>query len=257
MKKLSIFSWYCYPIPIEERLKAVKETGFEATMLWWGSEDKYIQPYLARKIGLEIENIHAPFKNANSFWFDREDGENYLNLLMDCVKDCTRYSIPTIVIHITGFSDPPDISQIGIDRVEKLVDLAEKEGINLAFENLNFLQHINYIFENFKSNRVKFCYDSGHENWNHPDANCLSKYGNRLEALHLNDNFGNADTHLLPYDGNINWKKVKSDLLNRQNIKYISLEIDFNSSAKESEIYKNLSGLEFLQKAFEKATMIL
>ena len=238
-------------------MTAIKEVGFDATMLWWDSDDKHIQPALAKRIGLEVENIHAPFKNANSFWLQGEEGEDYLNLLMDCVQDCTQYSIPTVVVHITGFSDPPEISQIGIDRVEKLIASAEKNCVNLAFENLSFLQHLDGIFDNFKSDRVGFCYDSGHENWNHPDANCLLKYGDRLMALHLDDNFGNADTHLLPYDGNVDWEKVKCDLKKCKELEYISLEVDFNSSSKESEIYRNLSGLEFLQKAYERAKMLL
>lgn len=257
MKKLSIFSWYSYPDTIEERLKAIKQAGFDATMLWWAEEDKHTQPDLARSIGLEVENIHAPFKNVNSLWHDGIDGDDYLNVLMKCVEDCMIHEIPTMVVHITGFSDPPELTGIGLDRVKRLVDHAERKHVNLAFENLHYLQHLDYILKNFNSDRVGFCYDSGHENWNHPTANCLSKYGDKLMALHLDDNFGNADTHLLPFDGNVNWERLKQDLTQCRELEYISLEVDFNTKAEESKIYEGLSAMEFLQKAFERASKLL
>lgn len=38
MKGLSIFSWFSYPLPLQERLELIKNAGFDATALWWGDE---------------------------------------------------------------------------------------------------------------------------------------------------------------------------------------------------------------------------
>ena len=35
MKGLSIFSWFSYPLPLQERLELIKNAGFDATALWW------------------------------------------------------------------------------------------------------------------------------------------------------------------------------------------------------------------------------
>jgi L-ribulose-5-phosphate 3-epimerase len=161
----------------------IKYAGFEATSLWWGDESKHLQPEMARKLGLQIDNIHTPFNHPNDLWFDGLDGEDYLNMLISCVNDCVQHNIPVAVVHITGFSKPPEITQIGIDRVKRLVDFAENKEVYLAFENLNFLQHLDYIFENIKSDHLGFCYDSGHENCFRQDADCLSHYGKRLFAM--------------------------------------------------------------------------
>lgn len=56
--KLGIFSWFSYSLDIEERLRMIKQAGFDATSLWWGDENKHYQPEMARKLGLEIDNIH-------------------------------------------------------------------------------------------------------------------------------------------------------------------------------------------------------
>ena len=62
MKGLSIFSWFSYPLPLQKRLELIKNAGFDATSLWWGDEfeDKNHQPEMARRLGLEIDYVHAP-----------------------------------------------------------------------------------------------------------------------------------------------------------------------------------------------------
>lgn len=79
----------------------------------------------------------------------------------------------------------------------------------MALENLDSIQHPDYIYENIKSEYLGFCYDSRHEYFNHRDSDCLSRYGNKLFAVNLNDNCGDDDTHLLPYDGDIKWDIIK------------------------------------------------
>jgi sugar phosphate isomerase/epimerase len=59
--------------------------------------------------------------------------------------------------------------------------------------------YIDNIFKNIKSDRLKFCYDSGHENCFTPGADFLAKYGDKLAALHHHDNDGSSDQHLLPF----------------------------------------------------------
>ena len=258
MNKVGMFSWFSYPMAIQKRFELIKEAGFDATSLWWAESDRNSQPDMARGIGLEIDNIHAPFHNmSNNLWLDGVDGEDYLNLLISCVNDCNMHDIETVVIHATGFRTVPAISQVGIDRIKKLVDFAEKKEVNLAFENLSTLDHLDYILTNIDSERVGFCYDSGHEHCGHLDANCLKLYGDKLFAIHIDDNFGDADTHLLPYDGTANWENIKQDIKNSRKIKYYTLEVDFNPNDVHSDIYKKLSALEFLQLAYTKVQKVI
>ena len=82
MQKFSIFSWFGYPIPMDERFRLIKQVGFNSTCLWWADDnigddgDKNRLPDLARKYGLEVENIHTPFSNVNSLWEDNLDGDD-------------------------------------------------------------------------------------------------------------------------------------------------------------------------------------
>lgn len=257
MKKTGIFSWFSYALPIEERLRLIKNAGFDAASLWWGDEDRHRQPEMARKLGLEIDNIHTPFYRPNDLWLDTPEGEDYLNMLMQCVTDCAQHQIPVAVAHITGFSETADISQTGLDRIRKLVDHAERKDVRLAFENLMQLRHLDYVFGNIESDHLGFCYDSGHEHCSQQGVDCLARYGGRLFAVHLDDNFGDADTHLLPYDGTVDWDEVKAKLRCCRPIDYLTLEVDFNPRHEKSGIYKNQSAEEYLSAAYQKVLKLI
>ncbi len=256
MTKLGMFVWFSYSLPLEERMRLIKEAGFEAVSLWWGAADREQQPALARAAGLMIDNAHAPFRGANSLWSKGEEGDAHLKELTDTVEDCARHGIKTAVIHAAGFRDIPDVNPIGMDRIGRLVAFAEKKGVRLAFENLCALSHLDEILRTFPTETVGFCYDSGHENRYHPDARCLTKYGSQLMAIHLDDNFGDGDTHLLPFDGSADWATILPDLQSARPLPYLTLEVDFDKNSPHSQIYKELSAEEYLCRAYEKAVQI-
>ncbi|MDE7285123.1 MAG: sugar phosphate isomerase/epimerase, partial [Lachnospiraceae bacterium] len=172
------------------------------------------------------------------------------------ISDCERHNIPTVVMHITRLLFKPEITQIGLDRIKRLVDLAEKEQINLALENLDSIQHLDYVYDNIKSKYLGFCYDSGHEYLVHRDADCLTRYGDKLFAVHLDDNCGDDDTHLLPYDGNINWDVLMQKLKKCKDLRYLTLEVDFNRKHEKSLLYKGLSADEFLELAYKRILLL-
>ena len=122
---------------------------------------------------------------------------------------------------------------------------------------MNYLEHLDYIFQHIDSPRLGFCYDSGHENCKHPNADCLSRYGQRLFAVHLDDNFGDSDLHLLPYDGTINWKVLKKKIDNCKKLNCLTIEGDFKVDHQKSIIYKDLSADDFLALAYQKIQKFL
>ena len=257
MLGLGMFSWFSYNLPLNERLQLIKEVGFDATCLWWHGDKKHEQPDIARKIGLQIDNIHTPFNKPNRLWQEGIDGEDYKDSIISCIEDCKIHDISTAVIHLTSFSENISVTDIGLIRVEKMINIAEQKCIKLAFENISTLEHLNTIFTQFKSPYVGFCYDSGHENWKHPNQDCLKMYGDRLFALHINDNFGDGDTHVLPFDGTVNWEEKMNKLKQCKSIDYFTLEVDFNREHEKSIIYNNLSAKEYLQLAYKKTNKLL
>jgi sugar phosphate isomerase/epimerase len=255
MRKLTIFSWIGFPISMEERFKYIKAAGFDGIMLWWSDQyagidgDKSYHPDKARKHGLFIENIHTPIIPNNYLWEDSINGDDMEKLLTDCINDCYLHNIPTAIIHVTYGFNPPPVSQTGIDRFRRMVEAAESRNVNIALENLLRPEYLEPLLSGIESERLGFCYDSGHENSYTRGTDLLSQYGSKLIALHLHDNDGVQDLHLIPGEGNIDWNTLMKKISATGYTGPIALEIA-NRSTKHPP---GETPESFLEKAFYAA----
>ncbi len=256
---LSVFTWFGFRYPFAEIIKFIKDAGFQSVMTWWGDEYKDLncpkeqEPEIIRSAGLKLENTHFTFAGINSIWEDSLDGENIFNMYYSYIDKLKTYGIPTAVMHVTSGENPPPYNKLGLDRFKRLVDKAEKNCINIALENVRKPEHLDYIFKNIDSDRLKFCYDSGHENCFTQGIDFLVKYGNKIGALHLHDNDGSCDQHLLPFDGNINWKRIMAQIKNTGYKGALAFEID----AQYIDISKKFTASEYLLEAVKRAQKLL
>lgn len=189
---ISIYDWFGYELPFEERYRFIKKAGFDGVMLWWsegfGRGEYRSGAQLAREAGLIIENIHAPIENQNDLWLANLAGESLVNCYLQCIEDCSNLEIPTVVIHLP---DEEHIhNELAMDRFKHIVERAEQRGVNLALENLWNLTNLKYVLEKVDSPQVGFCYDVSHHYRYYPEHDLLSAYGDRLKAVHLHDNNG-------------------------------------------------------------------
>ena len=204
--KLNIYADFTYKISFEERLLLIKNSGFDGIMLGFSEGLKYTQYETADKFGLEIENVHSPFDRMNALWNICDVSEYILDRTLECIDICGKNGIRKMVIHPTDGIKPFEPTKFGFVNFSKLVDRAEKRGVDLLFENIQMPQFLDTIFNEFgESERVRFCYDIGHENCFSKGTDCLSKFSDKLSGLHIHDNDGLTDGHLIPYDGNIDY----------------------------------------------------
>lgn len=217
--KFGIYAWFGYPLPMRTRASMIRRAGFDFVMLWWGDERssnpdeaKEKLPELFRKEGLEIENVHMPYAGVNDLWLDKTEGEAVFGRLASCIEDCGTHGIPSAVMHPTSGDTPPPFSEIGFDRIRRLVGRAEECHVNLALENMRRPEYMDPVFSRIESDRLKFCYDSGHENCFTPATDILGIYGRRLVTMHLHDNNGRLDQHRLPFNGTVPWGRVTERL---------------------------------------------
>ncbi|MGN0746951.1 MAG: sugar phosphate isomerase/epimerase family protein [Aristaeellaceae bacterium] len=200
-----------YDVPFPERYRLIREAGFDCVMLWWsdrfGRGEGYRQDaQYARSAGLTVENIHAPVHLQNDLSLDTQQGEAVCAQYAQCVEDCATYGIPAMVIHLPDDGHP--IQTVGLERLRRLVALAEEREVRLAFENLRNLRNLSLALETFPSPYVGFCYDSCHHSNYAAGQDLLARYGGRLMALHLHDNGGARKQHRLPFDGDVDWAEV-------------------------------------------------
>lgn len=241
-----------YDVTFEERYRLIKEAGFDCVMLWWsdrfGRGDGYKDGIrLARQAGLMVENLHAPVHEQNCLSDENEKGKHVLQSYLECVEDCCRNGVSTLVIHLPNDKYP--LNDLGMKRMESLIKEAEEKNVRIAFENLNNLNNTARVLNAFHSASAGFCYDSCHHINYAPDADLLNMYGDRLFALHLHDNGGLRNQHQLPFDGLINWKEVMRKIAVTGYTGPITLE-------PMNWDYMHLSIAGFLRIAAEKARIL-
>lgn len=151
----------------------------------------------------------------------------------------------TATIHIGAFESAffqtpnSEIRPYVVDALEKLLPEAEKLGIMLlienSFERSNTPDEVLYYLSQVNSPNLGVCFDSGHANlmeyypgkeyskyfggvthaWLDSMEYCndaLDKLLPHIVTCHLHDNDGYCDSHMMPFDGIIDWKKLMDKL---------------------------------------------
>jgi len=218
--KVGIFSWFGWRIHISQRAQLIKKAGFDATCLWWADEEKANTgslddlPKIVRDSGLEIDNIHIPFKEAHLLSSENpSERKKMVDLHKQWIDDCSKHNIGKLVFHTCpDCPNPPAPTKLLLDSVEEILKVAESAKVILAAENTRKSDYVDFILEKFDSDYLRFCYDSGHDFiWNSRPTDILKKWGHKLAATHLHDNKGSDDDHMLPFTGKIDWRKIISN----------------------------------------------
>ncbi len=260
MRKLGCVASDLLGNDISANMECIKNAGFDCTFFSW-DESADVESYMkkADSIGLEVETFHAPFGQMNCMWEEGLDGDAYTELLKRCIRTAGQYGVPYVIMHTTIGRIVPKTSPIGLMRYKKLIVEAEKHGVKLAFENLEYVRHLELILDYFKSGNVGFCYDVGHEHCYTPGIRYMPLFGDRLFCTHIHDNLGLAptkdvdyrdDLHKLPFDGNIDFEKICKSLGRSGYAGSLMLEV---SNRKPYSFYDELSPEQFYEKAYAAA----
>lgn len=251
MKKVGIYTGFSRHIPLETRLQAIKRAGFTTVCLNFEKEltntetEWENQLKLAQKYTLPVEAVHLTGSFANALWSD--DATHAINQIENEICRISKLNLRVGVLHVTwGLIPPNNPTRKALENFLKIAEIAEKHNVKIAFENSVSAKHVRFVLDNIKSNNFGFCYDSGHENAFTPETDFLSIYGERLFAMHLHDNDGKNDMHLLPFTnkGTINWQE-KVSLLKQSELwnNSIILEVENQSTPLN----------KFLENAYKSA----
>lgn len=230
--KIGIYSWFGAEMHMSERLRLIKEAGFDSTMLWWGDQvafwdyEKEDLINEVRRKGLIIENIHLPYYEVHHLWDKNLKSVEVIRSLKEGIDDCNRFDIEGIVIHVENDLLKDYNRSIGLENLRRLVYEAEKKDVIIAIENTKNNQLVEYVLKELKSNHLKLCYDSSHD-WllDGSKGELILKYSDRLQYLHLSDNDLVFDRHWIPREGLIGWEKIVKNLKETQYSGTISFEV--------------------------------
>ena len=245
IRKYSIFTWYGIQAPERERFTAIRKAGFRSVMLWWGDDlafaeyDKSELVHAAMKADLEIENIHVPYRQANDLWSDDEhERRTIIEEHRNWIRDCSKYGIPMMVMHISTGDRIKTPNDNGLDTFETLCLEAEKEGIVLAIENTRTINLLRFILGNIDCDALGLCYDTSHGKlYERRPFELMGEFPDRIRCFHISDNDGNSDKHWNIGEGMIDW----NGFVSRFPQKYdgnLSLEILPKNEEDEEELLR-------------------
>ena len=223
-----------------ETIHAIKNAGFKHVFIEWYNKDWDIsqQEQLdeCRKLGLNIIFAHLGYQGINNLWLDNEEGEQLVKRYINDLKICKENGIDLVCMHLTSKSKALKDGDIGIDRLKRIVAYAESIGMRIGFENTKIKGFLEYVFENIQSDNIGLCLDSGHLHAHFQDDLDFSLFKNKIFCVHLHDNYGIEDEHLIPFDGNIDW----NDLFNKFRIcnynSYITMELVYRNDYLEMDV---------------------
>jgi len=254
----------------EETLSRIKAAGFTTIQL--GTEqDLETGLRLAREVGLKVHYVHLPYRqlnkrNTNDFWVTGAANKELIRNTINLIRICDQYSVPVAILHQAHESGkyPNEIhcDKQGIKSLRKILDATKKCNTKIAIENLNVSdnKYMEILLDAIDDPRLGWCYDSGHHYLYIPEVDLIGKYGNRVFAIHLQDNLMDAtdlnstdrDIHLLPFDGKIDFKKVMRDIARSSYNGPLLLESKYERKKDGIFYYKGMSQTEFLKEAYKR-----
>ena len=239
-----------------KNLELIKKAGFEAIHTGSYTLEK-VEKYktAATELKLDYDFIHAPFFNINSMWSDGEEYAGIFEAIKESIVSASAFEVPTVCIHVSSGWTPPAISDIGLERFDEIVDLGLAKGVRVAIENQRLPEYLAFFMARYQStSNVGFCYDVGHEKCFTEGTDLLSLYGDRLLCTHIHDNFGSSedrsaktDLHLLPFDGNIDYRPMMVSLDSCEYKGSLMLEVFKRNPFKD---YARLSDERYLEQAY-------
>lgn len=221
----------------QERIDAVMEAGFRYIDLSLYTVQKEDELLVSRDWQENVKRIRektaemgGTFMQAHSPGGNPIAGDEAAQVLLETtirsIDICGMLGIPNIVVHagmLPGISKQQSFEQ---NRAffEKLFPAMEKNCVNVLCENSTQKNMGDMYFTNTGKDVKEFveyvnhplfhaCWDTGHGNCEGNQYEDILAIGEDLFALHINDNSGRGDEHLLPFFGTTNMDEIMHALI--------------------------------------------
>jgi len=220
------------PSPAIKELKyrgiSVFERSFEEVLAHHEKELAII-----RKNGLTITQAHAPFPAYLPGHPELLDF--MIGVYKNCIRLCDYAGCKNLIVHGISLMEsdtgntPETIEAMNWRLYESLIPTLQECDVVVCLENLfsrrpallegvcsdahEAVRYIDTLNEKAGKEAFGFCLDTGHlQVLNKNIRTFIPVLGHRIKALHLHDNDGVGDLHMLPLTGTVNWQVLCDSL---------------------------------------------
>ena len=223
-KKLKSFGFDCYDFKMtgtENPPYIYDDRGFEDFLK--------NQKKLAHEAGVTINQAHGPWRYP-VFDSTPEERAERLEKMTRSIHGAAILEAKYWVIHpIMPFGTKDlltdhvsEARQINLEFMYKLLQIGKREGVTVCLENMPYTDlsissptSVAEFVREMNDPYFAMCLDTGHANkktdWLTP-ANTVRKYSDIVKVLHVHDNRGSRDEHLLPFFGTVDWLDLSKAL---------------------------------------------
>lgn len=225
--KFSVWSSYYFDLSPEDALREFKAHGFDSCEISFEHAYELMKRgdikengerfgKFASDIGVEISQGHLSYEAK----LCKPEGMEFLKKQIDLFL---AMGVKNAVLHCDSLAwrenetlSKDEKIQENCKAIGEILDYIKGEDMVICLENListdfvNSIDGLMYFMDKFNSKNLGICLDTGHLNLNDRDqVNFIRRAGGLIKALHLADNEGKRDQHLMPYGcGNVDFVSV-------------------------------------------------
>ena len=220
--KIGISSPYFSLIDFEEILGEIPkhfdkwEIVAEGKHYLWDIKEKFLEITPSYNVRF---SVHAPLSDVNIASLNPEMRKESIKQISETIKIASELDIHLITMHPGHLSPlavlvPEKIREINKNSVKQISKTAKEYNVTVALENMpnqriTTSHSLKELLEIADSN-VEICFDIGHANTNNNIHEFLD-YG-KFANVHIHDNIGKNDPHLVIGKGNIDFRYVLKKL---------------------------------------------
>jgi len=248
----------------EPYLRRIAEAGF-TFVHWchqWNTDFFYSKHEVGQiavwlhELGLDVLDLHGS-SGVEKRWVSPREHERLAGreLVENRIDMAAQLGAGVVIMH-TG-AEPTDAAEREAfwtqlhKSLDELRPSARDRGVRIAIENGSHehFEVLRRLFAEYEPEYLGLCYDSGHGNVAGHGLDQLETIKDRLISVHLHDNDGTSDQHLLPFDGTTDWQRLAGIIAVSSYEGCVSMETSMRG-------YEGQSEESVLSKAFERGAKL-
>lgn len=205
----------------------------------------------------QSKGIDLPVCHLSFYMPDPNNAElmaKYTRELFRGINAAKLMGIPRAVVHPISFYSSErtygDWVRANMAFLTPVVEYAKSKGVRLCVENMPSEKEApdNHLYGSCALNvsalaeklGIGVCWDVGHANISgYTQSEQMQILKGRIEVLHIHDNGGSKDAHLIPFDGGVDWADVAKGIKESEFCGILDVEVTAWALSGDRDIREN------------------